>query len=193
MMLDRPDQLALGRPPQMASLQEERFWKGAGELSGEVKVASNSEKLFIFLSAKDANFRVPATWPGVLGSSVELFLDVRPSSNGLGKAPYAKGVSQIVFKPGASIEFWNFTEKFGKIEVSGAMKGADKYWLAVAISWKSLGIKTPTGLNFGFDIGLNGPHADGATGRKNQMMLFGDGANSKDPAGFGLARVPSAP
>ncbi len=196
MMLDRPDQLALGRPPQMASLQEERFWKGGEELSGEVKVASNSEKLFVFLSAKDANFRVPATWPGVLGSSVELFLDVRPSSNELGKAPYAKGVSQIVFKPGDSIEFWNFTEKFSKIEgveVSGAMKGLGKYWLAVAIPWKSLGIKTPNGLNFGFDIGLNGPHADGTAGRKNQMMLFGDGANSKDPSGFGLARVPLAP
>ncbi len=193
--IDQTDQVMIGRPPLLASLQEEKDWKGPGELSGEVRLASNAQDLFVYIDVLDVNLNAPKIWPGVIGSCVELFLDGRAPDAGLGSAPYSSGVHQLLLKaPEASaapepIQIADASEKFGKLDGVTAVAGrtsASKYWMAIQIPWKSLGATRTTGQPFGFDLGINGP-GKGGVGRKSQMMLFGTGSDNSDASGFGMA------
>jgi hypothetical protein len=178
------------RAPLLASLQEEQYWKGPNELSGEAKIAADGKDLFVYLQVKDANQRPPKEWPGVLGSSVEIFLDRRPADAGLGSPTYGKGVSQLVVNAPGTAELWEPTAKLGMlegVEVAGAGLEKGKYWIALRIPRSPRTDASPE--SFGFDIGINGPPARG-DGRKTQIMLFGTATNNKDASAFGLGTIP---
>ena len=189
--LDQTDQVTVGRTPLLASLQEEQYWKGPNELSGEARIASDDKDLFLYLEVKDANQREPEKWPGVLGSSVEVFLDLRAADSGLSSPAYGPGVHQIVIKAPATgaPEIWEPTEKFGKLEnvsVAGAASGNGTYWVALRIPRALNAAGKPE--SFGFDIGINGPPAKG-NGRKTQIILFGTASNNTDASAFGLGTI----
>lgn len=197
--LDKADQVVIGKPPLLASLQEEKYWKSPAELSGETKLAYNEEALFVFAKVQDANFRVPAEWPGVLGSSVEIFLDARPQEERSANGTYGKGVHQWVLKPDrrspGEVLAWEPTAKFGQT-VEAAAAGGQKspdgaYWVGLRIPWDSLPKPKP-GLTLGFDLGINGPPKTG-DGRKTQLMLFGTSSNAMETSGFGQIAIPKAP
>jgi hypothetical protein len=189
--LDQSDQVTVGRAPLLASLQEEQYWKGPNELSGEAKLAADGKDLFVYLEVKDANQRAPKEWPGVLGSSVEVFLDLRAADSGLSSPAYGPGVHQIVLKAPTTgtPELWEASAKFGRLEgvsAAGAASGNGTYWVALRIP------RAPNNPgkseSFGFDIGINGPPAKG-NGRKTQIMLFGTASNNSDASGFGAASI----
>ncbi len=193
--LDQTEQVVAGRPPLLASLQEEKYWKGPAELSAEVRLASNPDDLLIYAEVQDANLKVPQVWPGVGGSCIELFLDGRSSEAGLGHSAYASGVHQLLVKPVESAQgpadVSDASGKWGKLEGVSAIGGritADKYWMAIQIPWKSLNPARKPDQPFGFDFGVDGPTKDGA-GRKSQLMLFGTGANNIDASNFGSIRI----
>ena len=189
--IDQAAQVVVGRPPPLASLQEEKYWAGPQELSAEVRLAASPDALLIYLEAQDANFKLPAAWPGVAGSCVELFLDGRSSAAGLGHSNYGPGVGQILIKPPDGVQqalaLANTTGKLSNVSAIGARLDDGKYWIAVRVPWKSLGSRTP-GQPLGFDIGLDGASHDGLR-RKSQMMLFGSAANNTDASAFGLVQL----
>jgi hypothetical protein len=187
--LSNPEQVVIGQAPLLASLQEERYWKGPSELSAKLRFAQDSEALYIYAEVTDANFQPPSRWPGVLGSCVEVFLDQRAPGAGRGTAAYGSGVTQLVVRPTTGDEppaVHQFTTKQGLIEgitsAGGPLDGRG-YWIALRIPLAPASLQNGVGL----DIGVNGPPAGGANGRKNQMMLFGTSANSSDASGFGTA------
>jgi len=186
--LDQADQVVVGQPPLLASLQEERFWKGSNELSAQARFASDGRSLFVYLIVTDANHRTPQKWPGVLGSSVELFLDQRTGKS-LGQAAYGPGVTQLLIRPPSSTDpeptLHQATEKFGAlpgVQSAGGELRDGKYWVALSVP-----LATP-GESFGLDVGINGPPKEGL-GRKSQIMLFGGASNGSDASQFGSAAV----
>jgi len=187
--LDRPEQAIVGRPTALASLQEDNFWGGPEELSGKLKLAFDDEALYITFEARDANLRAPSPWPGVIGSCVELFLDFRPAGAGLGKAPYEKGVYQILAHPAigetpAQLYCPQFPGLPKVVEFSGET-GKLGYTLEFRLPWKAV---VPNGKrpgSFGFDFGINGGYPDKAV-RKAQLMLYGSPLNFRDASGFGV-------
>jgi len=193
--IDQTEQVVAGRPPLLASLQEEKYWKGPEELSAEVRLASSPDALLVYAQVLDANMKVPQTWPGVAGSCVELFVDGRAPQAGLGHSNYGPGVWQLLIKPpqGAqqSLQVWNASEKSGKLDgvtAIGSRSGDQKYWMAIQIPWKALSGARTKDQPFGFDLGVDGPTKDGS-GRKSQLMLFGTGANNADASNFGIVRT----
>lgn len=188
--LNRPEQVAIGRPPALASLQEAKYWQGPNELSANVKTAYSAEGLSIAVKVHDANYRPPAQWPGVAGSAVEVFLDFRDQAGSLGAAQYGPGVYQIVLKPpaaaGEDAQIW--VPKGGQPQLQVTAEKADEqdYVLNLFLSWKQVGFTPTPGRQFGFDVSVNGPPAGAAT-RKTQMVLFGTAANSNDASEFGHA------
>jgi len=191
-MMDQVDQVVVGRPPLLASLQEEKYWKGPAELSGKAKLASDEKSLFIYLEVTDANLRAPRTWPSVLGSCVEIFLDYRTANRGLGNPSYEPGVHQLVVKAPteATPVLWEPTERLAKLDdiaVAGSSNGDKAYWIAVRVPRNQA-----SDGNFGFDLGINGPPA-GDFGRKNQIMLFGGSANSNNASLFGSGMIEKKP
>ena len=193
--IDQTEQVVVGRPPTLASLQEEKYWKGPGELSADIRVASNAGAFYVYAEVQDANLKVPQTWPGVLGSCVELFLDARSMDGGLGRSAYGPGVHQLVLKPAIdgqeAVQIWDASEKMGKLDgvhAVGGLLSPGKYWMAIQIPWSALGRQETQGLPLGFDLGINGPPQNGV-GRKSQLMLFGTGANNLDASNFGMATL----
>lgn len=193
--IDKPEQVVVGQPPLLASLQEERFWKGPAELSANARFASDGTALFLCLEVTDTNRRPPSVWPGVLGSSIEIFLDQRTTGAGLGTSSYGKGVTQLLINPAPGTQplVCQATDKFGVIEgieSTGGNLPDGKYWVALCIPLQS------PGSPFGLDVGINGP-PKGGEGRKSQLMLFGSQNNNKDASRFGMATtspaVPSKP
>ncbi|MFA6292599.1 MAG: hypothetical protein WC637_12495, partial [Victivallales bacterium] len=88
MMIDKPEQVAVGRPPELSSLQEERYWKGPDELSAKVATGYNDRGFFARINVRDKNKGPLKRWPGVEGSCIEWFFDFRPPAKGLGNVPY---------------------------------------------------------------------------------------------------------
>ncbi len=193
--IDKPEQVALGRPPELTSLQEERYWKGPDELSAKVATGYNDKGFFVRITVHDKNKGPLKTWPGVEGSCIEWFFDLRSSAKGLGGAAYDKGVTQIVAKPalsdGEKVELWsagNTPVPFKGVEAVGGAADAASYWMGIFVPWTVIddAAKTPDAL--GFDVGVDGPPA-GAVGRKSQMFLFGGAYSNKDASGFGAGRL----
>lgn len=197
LLLNLPQQVVLGRSPNMTSLQEERYWKGPDELSGRVFTGYNAKGLFLRLEVRDKNQSPVEKWPGVGGSCIELFLDLRSLAGGLGSARYDRDVAQILIKPallaGETTAIWvppfNSDPKFEAIATAGGPLGDKSYWLGVFVPWSLANAKGTPPEAIGLDVGIDGPPAAGP-GRKSQIMLFGTGANNRDAAGFGLGRLP---
>lgn len=189
--IDKLEQVVVGQPPLLASLQEEWFWKGPVELSANARFASDGADLFLYLEVTDSNRRPPSVWPGVLGSSIEVFLDQRTAGAGLGSSSYGKGVTQLLINPAPDAQppVFQATENFGVlegIESTGGNLPDGKYWVALRIPLQS------SGSPFGLDIGINGPPKEGK-GRKSQLMLFGSSNNNKDASQFGVATASAEP
>lgn len=198
--LDQAGQVMYGAPPLLASLQEERYWKGPSELSAEAKVGYNAHGLFVLVQVHDAHPRAPETWPGVGGSCVELFFDFRPPAGGLGHAVYGQGVHQVILRPslaeGEAVAVWTPTaERFGGLRgavAQGARINRESYWVALCIPWADIGQAGSPGGVFGLDIGLDGSWPD-QPGRKSQLMLYGTAASCQDASLFGRATLAPPP
>ncbi len=189
--ISRPEQVAIGRPPSLVSLQEGQYWQGPAELSGAVKAAWTSTALVIAIKVHDANFRPPASWPGVGGSCVELFLDFRAPGAGLGSAQYGAGVYQVIFKPGSGNEapdVWNPHGAISGATATGGKAADGDYLITYSIPLASVGLGSTATAQFGFDVAIDGPPAGGSS-RKSQMALFGGASNSVDASGFGIAML----
>ncbi len=195
--IDRPEQCVLGRSPELAALQEPQFWQGAAELSATVKIGYNQTGLFLGVTVRDRQPLRPTTWPGVMGSCLELFFDFRTPREGLGNWGYKKGVYQILVNPpletGQAIQTYNTCVKrfnlsadpLAEAEAVGGRLAPDRYWVGYHIPWRLLG-KTPAELKmFGFDMGVDGPFP-GEAKRKSQLMLFGTNTNHQTAVNFGL-------
>jgi hypothetical protein len=195
MKIDQPEQVAVGRSPLMASIQEEKYWAGPQELSAEVRLASSPDNLLVHVEVRDANMKLSSAWPGVQGSCVELFVDGRAPGAGLGQPGYTADVHQLLIEPsdGAQrdLRIWSSRDKSGILPGATATgaRGADgKYWMAIAIPWRALGQPRTGDQPLGFDLGIDGPVKDGGK-RKSQMMLFGTATDNVDTSNFGLVRV----
>ncbi|WP_043587037.1 hypothetical protein [Geminisphaera colitermitum] len=200
--IDTPDQVAVGRPPKLTSIQEEQFWAGPAELSARVKLGYDRDGLLVYVDVTDANVRLPQRWPDVRGSVVELFFDFRPLEQTAGSPAYGKGVYQVVLRPalqsGDTVEIWNASKQNGILESTTAI-GAPRtggYWVAFRIPWASTGLPfdpatgAPT-RGFGFDVAVDAPfpadaHASRADQRKSQIVLFGTASNNVSTSGFGF-------
>lgn len=192
--IDTPEQVTVGRSPQLTSIQEEQYWKGPAELSAEVKIGANRRGLYVYLDVTDAQPRQPEPWPGVLGSAVELFFDFREPGAGLGSA-FGRGAYQVVLKPalneGDEVAIWNASSAKGELTGTAAQGGptAKGYWVMFHIPWSSIGREPGDTTPFGFDAGVDGPKPAGS-GRKSQLMLFGNSANNQNAGGYGLVITP---
>ena len=196
MPIDRPDQVAIGRPPKLSSLQEERYWKGSEELSAKVAAGYDARGFYSRVVVHDKNMGPLKKWPGVEGSCVEFFLDFRSSAKGLGKGPYENGVGQIIVKPalkaGEKVELWlpNFgnLEPFKGVEAVGGVIDGASYWVGLFVPWTALDPAAKTPEAIGFDVAIDGPPA-GAVGRKSQIILFGGADNCRNASLFGAGRM----
>ena len=177
-----------GRPPEMMSFHSTDFWGGENELSAEARLAFSGTRLFCLMKVRDASPRLPEIWPGVLGSAVELFLDLRPEGAGLGSRAYGKGVFQILFLPaleqGKHVK-WSSRQlgKESRILVCGEPLPGYGYWVGIEIPLELLGVGMPPE-RFGADFAVNGPFAD-RPGRKTQMFGFGGGDSWRNAEHFG--------
>jgi len=196
--IDQISQVAIGRAPGLASLQEEKYWKGPEELSATAQVGADEDGLVTLVRVRDAHPRAPSVWPGVGGSCVELFYDFRSAEGGYGRSAYEKGVYQVCLKPslvpGEKVAVWNTSERFGTLAGTSAAGGrtSDGYWVAFHIPWTSIPPTARSQGTFGFDVAIDGPNADGP-GRKSQLIWAGTAANSTDASAFGMATLtPSA-
>jgi hypothetical protein len=191
--LDRPEQAVVGRPPKLASLQEDYFWGGRDELSATVWLASNDTHIFAVAKVHDRNPLPPKNWPGVQGSSLELFFDFRPGDQGRGQAEYGKGVYQFLICPALNQDMNVLVHSRqladpaqSGIRVFGRSLGPHDYWVGISLPRKFIDAPGKAPEAFGFDIGVNGPFPD-KNERKTQLMLFGTARNYCDASSFGLA------
>lgn len=189
--INTPDQVVLGRPPQLASLQEDKYWKGPSELAGLVTLGYTATHLLVRVDVQDTQPRLPDPWPGVMGSCVELFFDFRPASKRAQGGGYEPGVHQIILKPALekdqSVEIWDASSKVGTLDglqAEGGRIDDRHYWVALSIPWASTGMSAKAGESFGFDVGIDGPDANGPL-RKSQLMLYGTSINNSDTSSFG--------
>ena len=199
LLLDQRDQVVLGKPPDLASLEEKNAWAGPAELSAEAKVGYDEDGLAVYAKVHDAHPRLPEGWPGVGGSCVELFFDFRPEGKGLGEVTYDAAVHQLVVRPvveqGQEPAVWHASRTSGELpnlSVEAGLLDNKSYWIALRIPWKDVGRPGKPGMRVGFDIGVNGPPADGP-GRKTQIMMFGGADNYSNASGFGTGILAGAP
>jgi hypothetical protein len=197
LLLNRAEQVTIGRSPLLASLQDPKFWLGPEELSAQVKTEYSPTGLAVAVRVHDANFRPPVPWHSVGGSAVELFFDFRRADNGLGSAPFGAGVYQFILKPpvkdGDAVDIWfaGGGEVAGA-QTTGARLGDKDYVVNFFLPWQSLGVTPSPGLLFGLDVAVDGASPADA-GRKSQLVLFGTANNFQDASHFGqasLSRVP---
>lgn len=187
--LDRLDQVHIGRPPALASLQDPAWWSGPEELSAEVALGLSQQQLVVALDVHNPAARLPQSWPGVKGSVVEMFFDFRQGDS-LGQSVYNDGVFQLLLLPQLSKDqspaIWS--PQFGEVTFASVQSNPTKdgYRIVLRMPWDRIpGLNGRIPERFGFDLGINGPPPDTA-GRKTQMMLFGDAMNSRDASNFGL-------
>lgn len=190
--LDRLEQVQLGHPPALASLQDPKWWGGADELSADVKIAADEQGMVLLLDVLDVAARNPQTWPSVKGSVVELFFDFREPGKGLGDPRYGKSTFQVLLRPGLTddvSEARAWSPQLGDMNVpvfSQYDKKTHRYWLAMRLPWSVIPSRSPSGVPgmLGFDLGLNAAPA-GGPGRKTQMLLFGDQTAARNASVFG--------
>jgi len=203
--MNTPKQCKVGRSPDMASLQEEKYWKGPKELSGKVKVGYNDSGLYFYVEVLDTHPRLLPAWPGVQGACIELFFDFRTPEGGLGAFSYEKGVSQVLIKPSLSEgqlpEVFNASYKrLGYQEdplkdaiVEGGRIDENHYWVGYKLPWSAVGGIMQPGTMFGFDVAIDGGFAElTKKSRKSQLILFGVGQNCVSAGQFGRCSLSEA-
>jgi hypothetical protein len=190
--LDQRDQVVLGRPSDLASLEEKNAWAGAAELSAEAKIGYDEEGLSVYVEVRDAHPGLPDSWPGVLGSCVEIFFDFRPEGAGLGKVSYDSAVHQVVVRPvigpGQEPAVWHASQASAPLpdlSVEAGTIDKENHWVALRVPWKDIGRSYQSGMRMGFDVGVNGPHRN-RQGRKTQIMMFGTARNYADASKFAV-------
>ena len=190
LLIDRIEQVAIGKPHALASRREKDTWGGAEELSAKVKIGYNNDGLFVYTEVHDAAPRLPQGWPGVLGSSLEFYFDFRAADAGLGQPSYGPQVHQVVIRPviqeGQKPAFWHPSESSARLTKLSFESGSlDKttYWACIRIPWSDTGRAWKSGMPIGFDVAVNGP---GPTGRKTQMVMFGTENNYVEASLFGV-------
>lgn len=194
--LDRLEQVQLGHPPALASLQDPKWWGGPDELSATVKLAADEQGLVLYMDVLDIAAREPQTWPSVKGSIVELFFDFREPGKGLGNGVYGRQTFQVLLKPILGPEVTDvavWSPQLDTMQVpaySQYDKATHRYWVAMRLPWSVVPdlrsrIKEMThGGLIGFDLAINAAPSDGP-GRKTQMILFGTAANARNASAFG--------
>ncbi|MPN08636.1 hypothetical protein SDC9_155921 [bioreactor metagenome] len=189
--LDRSEQAVFGKPSEIASIQEAHFWGGPAELSGSFRLGGNENALYIAARVRDVKFRLPRVWPGVLGSSVELFFDFRTPAEGLGKPEYTSNVFQFLILPpkesGTAPQFWcpQLPELTAQAVQLRGDRLDDGYWLTLEIPWTRVRPDGMRPVRFGFDAAVNGSFGD-RDERKTQLMMFGTMQNFRDASKFGM-------
>ncbi|MFZ2657584.1 MAG: hypothetical protein WAX69_21800 [Victivallales bacterium] len=189
MAIDKPEQVTIGRPPDLTSLQEERYWKGPDEFSAKVATGYNYKGFFARIIVHDKNRGPLKMWPGVEGSCVEWFFDLRSKTEGFGNAHYDKGVAQIIVKPALAasekVALWTpSSPEFKGIEIDGGVIDNLSYRVGIFVPWTAVDNAAKIPDSIGFDVGVDGPPA-GVVGRKSQIFLFGGAYSNKDASGFG--------
>ena len=193
--IDDVDQVKIGAPPKMASIQEESFWKGPSELSAKANYASNAKGLFVQILVTDANMKAPMKWPGVFGSCVEFFFDFRNPARRADYPKFEKNVHQVIISPalsqGDATKVWFASEKYGTIDGLKAVSkrvDATSYAIKLFIPWGSVGGRPKNGI--GVDVSVDNPAKSEPQTRKCQMVLFGDASNNVDPSNYGVGLLP---
>lgn len=191
--MDKVEQVVLGAPPKLASLQEKTFWGGPEELSASVLTGYNAKGLFLGIKVKDDAARPAAQWPGISGSVIELFFDFRRPGAGLGKNIYSRGAWQFLVQPGAEPKIWSpqASDPAGKGVRVFSTPLEKNYSCVIFIPWSFARIRPEPGMAFGFDVGINAPW-EKKNERKTQIMLFGTVNNARDASGFGTAVLSGA-
>jgi hypothetical protein len=196
------DQVVIGRPSDLASLQEKNDWIGPEELSAQAKIGYDDNGLLVYVKVHDAHARLPQGWPGVSGSCVEFFFDFRPADGSygphLGNPLYDSNVHQLVVRPvikaGQKAAIWHASASSAalpNISVDAGSLDKENYWLILRIPWSDTGRLFEPGMRMGFDVGVNGPHP-GEAGRKSQIVLFGTSSNCSDASRFGVGMLDKA-
>lgn len=149
----------------------------------------------VYVNVTDPQATAPNPWPGVFGSTIELFFDLRDVREGFGSG-YGDGVYQVLLKPalskGESVEIWNVRSERGILknaEVQGAPNDGG-YWGSYFVPRASLGRTYEDPRPIGFHVGVDGPDLESGK-RKSQLMLFGTSSNSKDASNCGVLLPPS--
>jgi hypothetical protein len=193
LLLNKVDQVAIGKPDVLVSIQEKNDWAGVEELSGQAKIGYDDNGLLVYVKVHDAHARLPGDWPGIEGSYVEFFFDFRAADGGLGELSYDSDVHQIVvwpaIKAGQNPAVWHASGSSSpllNLSVGGVSLDADNYWLILRIPASDIGRSLKTGMQMGFDVGINGPYPQ-ESGRKSQLMMFGTSSNYSDASRFGDA------
>ncbi len=190
--LDRAEQVVIGAPPKLVSLQDPMFWGGPAELSGEVRVGYNGKGIFIAVKVCDAVAKPDPDFPGVQGSVLELFFDFRKADAGFGRPLYGKQVFQFLIQPGIKPIVWSPQIPKGKMASTGIVCSSTplgkEYSTVLFLPWKFTGLTPVPGTAFGFDLGIDAPWPDKAK-RKSQIMLFGTAENSRNASAFGIAVI----
>jgi hypothetical protein len=193
LLINRLEQVTIGRAAGLASLQDPKYWLGPDELSAQVKTEYSAQGLSVAVRVHDVNFRPPTPWPGVGGSAVELFFDFRRPDGGLGSKHYGNGVYQFILKPpskdGDAVNIWFASGgEIAGAKASGTRIGAQDYTVQLFLPWKELGVTPTPNLIFGMDVAVDGA-ASGNAGRKSQIVLFGTADNFQDASTFALASL----
>jgi hypothetical protein len=185
MKLNRLEQVKLGRPPALASLNDPAWWGGEDELSADIHVAADDKALVLFMDVTDVAAREPRTWPSVKGSVIELFFDLRQPGEGLGDPVYGSQTLQVLVKPQLTVDVaeaqvWSpQRERLNVTCFSQYDAKSKRYWFVYRMPWEGHVPET-----IGFDVAINAAPLDGP-GRKTQMLLFGDASNARNASAFG--------
>lgn len=197
--MDRDDQVALGHADDMTSLLEaSKFWAGADDLSGKITLDWDDRALIVKATMVDKQFKL-ATFPGIDGTSVELFCDFRKPGKGLGDGKYSDGCYQFLIEPAAatttsvlrvfSPQIVQKGRKAPPLPTAEGVRTKEGYTLTVRIPWRIANAKGIPPETFGFDFGANCAFPDGKPGRRAQMMLFGTASNASSASAFGRIRL----
>ena len=199
LLLKKRDQVVLGKPSDLASLQEQGTWAGPAELSAEAKIGYDEEGLSVYVKVHDAHPDLPEAWPGVAGTCLEFFFDFRSENEGLGNPNYGRDAHQIVVRPvikqGQKPGVWHpsaSSSPLPNLSVEAGCLDAENYWVALRIPWSDIGRSFNPGMRMGFDIGVNGPPRN-RKGRKTQIMMFGGSSNCVDASLFGVGILGDRP
>ena len=197
--MDRDDQVALGHADDMTSLLEaSKFWAGADDLSGKITLDWDDRALIVKAEMTDKQFKL-APFPGIAGTSVELFCDFRKPGKGLGDGKYSDGCYQFLVEPAASAtasvlrvyspQIVQKGRKAPPLPTATGVRTKEGYSLTVRIPWRIASQSGTPPETFGFDFGANCAFPDGKPGRRAQMMLFGTASNASSASAFGRIRL----
>ena len=197
--MDRDDQVVLGHADDMTSLLEAaKFWAGRDDLSGKITLDWDDRAFIVKAEMTDKQFKL-APFPGVRGTSVELFCDFRKPGKGLGDSKYSDGCYQFLIEPTDATTTSVLRVYSPQLVLKGrkapplpkaeGIRTKEGYNLTVRIPWRIANKEGTPPETFGFDFGANCAFPDDKPGRRAQMMLFGTAGNASSASAFGRIRL----